>query len=126
MASETYTQIIEKAYNGFNRRDIPSVLKLMTVDVHWPNGWEGGYVQGHDEVREYWTRQWKEIDPTVTPVFISELPDDVFDVEVRQVLKDKSGAILSDSLVHHIYTFENSKIKKMEIVKLEGLKSQRS
>ena len=112
-----FTQIIEQAYNGFNRRDIPSVLSLMTEDVLWPNGWEGGYVTGHDEVKEYWTRQWKEIDPTVTPVFISELPNNTFDVEVRQVVKDKSGTILSDSLVHHVYTFEDGKIQKMEIVK---------
>jgi hypothetical protein len=33
----------------------------MDADVHWPNGWEGGYVEGHDEVRDYLTRQWKEL-----------------------------------------------------------------
>ena len=113
----SYLDIIEQAYNAFNQRDIDAALSLMSADVLWPNSWEGGYVNGHSEVRDYWTRQWKEIDPTVTPVFISELPNNTFDVEVRQVVKDKSGAILSDSMVHHVYTFEKEKIQKMEIVK---------
>lgn len=112
-----YTDLIYKAYDAFNQRNIDAVLKLMVEDVQWPNGWEGGYVNGQAEVKDYWTRQWKEIDPAVTPVFISELPNNVYDVEVRQVIKDKSGSILSDSVVHHIYAFENEKIKKMEIVK---------
>ena len=117
METPTYTELIYRAYDAFNQRDINTVLNLMAPDVQWPNGWEGGYVNGHDEVKEYWTRQWKEIDPTVTPVFISELTDNRFDVEVRQTIKSKSGEILSDDMVHHVYTFENEKIKKMEIVK---------
>ncbi len=112
----TYQDIIERAYNAFNQRDIQAVLSFMSTDVSWPNGWEGGYLNGHNEVRDYWTRQWKEIDPSVTPVFISSLADNKFDVEVRQTIKSKSGEILSDDIAHHIYTFENEKIKKMEIV----------
>ena len=47
----------------------------MATDVDWPNGWEGGYVHGQDEVRAYWTRQWKAINPTVIPITIQETPD---------------------------------------------------
>ena len=45
-------------YERFNARDVDAVLAYLTSDVEWPNGWEGGYVHGHDEVRDYWTRQW--------------------------------------------------------------------
>ncbi len=52
--------LFQGVYNAFNKRDIPGALKSMAPDVRWPNGWEGGYVNGHDEVRTYWTRQWAE------------------------------------------------------------------
>jgi len=83
--------------------------------VHWPNGWEGGYVEGHDAVRDYWTRQWKEIDPTVTPVFFTPLEDGRTQVEVQQTVKNLDGAVLFNGLVKHIYTFEGGLIKSMEI-----------
>lgn len=59
--------LLEQLYERFNARDIDAVLAHFARDVEWPNGWEGGYVRGHDEVRDYWTRQWAELDATVTP-----------------------------------------------------------
>ena len=58
-------------YEAFNVRDIEAVLRQMTEDVDWPNAWEGGRVHGHDGVRDYWTRQWSAIDPTVKPAVLS-------------------------------------------------------
>ena len=46
-----YQDLVIKAYSAFNRRDIDTVLSTFHPDVHWSNGWEGGYVNGHDEVR---------------------------------------------------------------------------
>ena len=89
-------EIIIKAYQAFNKRNIDAVLSLMAKDVHWPNGWEGGYVEGDKAVKDYWTRQWKEVDPYVTPVAIKILEDDKVEVEVHQVIKDKTGNLLSD------------------------------
>jgi hypothetical protein len=87
----------------------------MHPDVHWPNGWEGGYVEGQEAVREYWTRQWKEIDPHVSPISIEEKESGRFVTTVRQVVKDKNGALLMDGMVTHVYTIENGLITKMEI-----------
>ena len=109
--------IIKKAYDGFNARDIDSVLSAMQEDVHWPNGWEGGYLNGHDEVRNYWNRQWSEINPHVTPLSIVQREDGCTEVLVHQIAKDLMGTILSDSMVKHIFKFENNKIKSMEIEK---------
>jgi hypothetical protein len=114
---QQYQQVIKEAYNAFNARHIDGVLTLMHNDVHWPNGWEGGYVEGHDEVSAYWTRQWKELDPEVTPVNFTEKKDGQVEVEVHQIVKDLKGNILFDGMVKHIYTFDNGKIKAMEIEK---------
>jgi hypothetical protein len=108
-------QLIKQAYEGFNARNIDSVLALMDENVQWPNGWEGGYVHGHPEVRSYWTRQWKEIDPVVTPVSFHENPQGQLEVEVRQVVKDQQGNLLADSIVYHVYSFSEGKVKRMEI-----------
>jgi nuclear transport factor 2 (NTF2) superfamily protein len=109
--------LIKEAYNAFNARNIDAVLLLMHPDVHWPNGWEGGYVDGHEQVRDYWTRQWKEIDPHVEPVSFKERGDGRIEVEVHQVAKDLQGKLLSDGMVKHIYTIEVGLIKNMEIEK---------
>ena len=104
--------IIKKAYKAFNERNIDAVISLMHPDVHWPNGWEGGYLKGHNEVREYWTRQWKELDPHVVPISLTEQEDGRLEVKVHQVVKDLEGKLLMDCMVKHTYTFENSLIKK--------------
>ena len=107
--------IIKQVYADFNKRDINGVLKFFTKDVEWTNGWEGGYVHGYHEVRDYWKRQWAEINPNVTPVGIKELEDGRLLVEVKQLVKDLDGNIVAESMVNHIYEFERGLIKRMVI-----------
>jgi ketosteroid isomerase-like protein len=59
--------LMAQAYSAFNRRDIDSALALMSEDVSWPKASEGGRAVGKEEIRSYWTRQWKEFDPQVVP-----------------------------------------------------------
>ena len=63
LRSTTFTPL----YQAFNSRDIDGALSVMRADVIWANGMEGGFVYGHEGVREYWTRQWQQIDPRVEP-----------------------------------------------------------
>jgi hypothetical protein len=49
-------ELLGRAYEAFNARDIDGVLATMRADVEWPNGMEGGTVC-HAGVRQYWTRQ---------------------------------------------------------------------
>lgn len=108
-------ELLKKAYYFFNKRDIKGVLSLMQKDVDWPNGMEGGIEHGHDSVRNYWSRQWKMINPHVEPLQFKKLDDNKVNVTVHQVVKDLEGNILQDKIIHHIYTFENGFIKNMEI-----------
>jgi ketosteroid isomerase-like protein len=108
---------IETLYAAFNRRDIDAVLASLHPDVAWPNGWEGGVVVGHDAVRDYWTRQWAAINPSVTPETITADPGDRVVVEVRQVVRDLDGSILSEGMVEHIYLFETGLVRSMQIRK---------
>jgi nuclear transport factor 2 (NTF2) superfamily protein len=112
---DTTRAMLETLYERFNARDIDAVLGQLTTDVDWPNGWEGGYVRGHDEVRDYWTRQWAEIDGTVTPTGFSTQPDGRIDVTVHQVVRNRDGELLSDSTVHHIYRLRHDQVEHMEI-----------
>ena len=114
---EKYEDILIRAYRLFNARNIDGVLLLMDPNVHWPNGWEGGYVEGHDEVRDYWIRQWKELNPVVKPVSFKENEDGKTEVAVHQVVKDMTGNLLFDGIVKHVYFIENGLIKSMEIEK---------
>jgi hypothetical protein len=107
-------ELLESAYRDFNARRLESVLARMQPDVTWANGMDGGYVYGHAGVREYWTRQWKTVDPHVYPVRIAP-KDGRFIVEVHQVVHDMEGNLLLDTIVHHAYTIRDSLIERMDI-----------
>ena len=110
------TTLVSKAYTAFNNRNIDDVLALMSKDVAWPNGWEGGYVYGHEAVRDYWTRQWEAINPRVIPVTFTPLADGRIDTTVQQTVKDLEGNVIFDGPVHHVYTINNGLITTMEII----------
>ncbi|MEO6638592.1 MAG: nuclear transport factor 2 family protein [Ginsengibacter sp.] len=107
--------LIKKAYAAFNERDIDKVVSTMQANVQWSKAWEAGYIRGHEEIKEYWTRQWKEINPNVEPVGFTERHNGAVEVDVHQKFKDLHGNFMFDGMVKHIYTFENGLIKTMEI-----------
>jgi nuclear transport factor 2 (NTF2) superfamily protein len=115
--SSTEREILMEAYDAFNARDIERALAAMHPEVDWPNGMEGGYVHGHDAVRDYWNRQWQQIDPHVAPQRFT--PDDTGRtvVSVHQVVRDLSGRIVADQMVQHVYAIERGLIRHMEIRK---------
>jgi ketosteroid isomerase-like protein len=108
-------ELLTSAYAAFNRRDIDRVLRLMSPDVDWPNGMEGGRVHGHGQVRDYWIRQWSLLNPHVEPVRIEDDETDNTVVDVHQVIRDPSGNILIDQIVQHVYSIQNGLIERMDI-----------
>jgi hypothetical protein len=39
-------KVLERIYDRFNARDIDGVLTVLTDDVAWANGMDGGHVHG--------------------------------------------------------------------------------
>ncbi|MEH2156780.1 nuclear transport factor 2 family protein [Nostoc sp.] len=119
MNGQTLIQIqqdlLTKAYAAFNARDLNSVLALMHSDVKWANGMEGGYVLGHQAVRDYWTRQWSLIDPHVEPTRFQPDESGRVVVYVHQLVQGLDGNLIRDQMVQHIYTIENGLIRRMDI-----------
>jgi hypothetical protein len=76
---------------------------------------EGGIEHGHEAVRNYWTRQWKMIDPHVEPPEFNLEEDGKINVTVHAVVRDMQEKILTDQLIHHIYTMESGLARTMEI-----------
>ena len=107
--------LIAQAYSAFNRRDVDSALALMSENVSWPKASEGGRIVGKEEIRSYWTRQWKEFDPHVEPLEVIDREGGVTEVKVHQLVKSLSGDVLSDSEVRHVYTIANGLIERMDL-----------
>ena len=108
---------IDRVYTAFNARDIDGALALLHEDVDWPNGWQGGRLHGREAVRDYWTRQWSEIDSTVEPVDHTVSGERVA-VTVHQVVKDLEGNVLSEGRTSHVYTLRDGLVARMDIVNL--------
>jgi hypothetical protein len=113
MAPSPHEQRLQGLYKAFNDRDIATVLSAMAPDVDWPNGWEGGRLIGHDDVRRYWERQWAHVRVSVIPTSVTERPDGKAEVRVRQVVRDPSGAVLERTNVRHVYDFTGSLVQRM-------------
>lgn len=111
---------IQKAYTAFNERNIDNALSTMQKDIQWSKAWEGGYISGHNEIKEYWTRQWTEINPKVEPIGFNKRKNGSLEVKVHQNVKDLQGNLVFDGLVKHIYTFQDGLIKTMDIELVEN------
>jgi ketosteroid isomerase-like protein len=111
------TDLLRRCYAAFNTRDVEGALATMHPDVHWPNGWEGGWVEGREAVWRYWERQWAAIDPHVEPQAFRLEADGRITVRVHQIVRDLTGQVLTDQMVDHVYQVEDGSIRRMDIRK---------
>jgi ketosteroid isomerase-like protein len=108
-------ELLQRVYAAFNRREIETVLAAMQDNGDWPNGMEGGRVLGKAAVRDYWTRQFEVLDPRVEPKSFTAEADGRIGVDVHQVVHDKSGKLVVDQMVRHVYEIRDGLIQSMEI-----------
>lgn len=111
---ENPRHFFDELYNNFNLRRIEKVIVHLADNVQWANGMEGGYVYGHEGVREYWTRQFTMINARVTPLDI-EASDDRVKIKVHQVVHDLNGELVSDEVVEHTFYLAGDTITRFEI-----------
>lgn len=108
-------EVLRKVYEAFNARDLDLATSIMHPEVDWPNGWEGGRVHGREGVREYWTRQWAAIDPSVEIVGSETDETGRIVLQVHQVVRDLEGKVLVDGVVEHVYRVEDGLVRSMDI-----------
>ena len=104
-----------KAVCTFNERRVEDALMVMSEDVSWPKASEGGRVVGKEEIRTYWGRQWREFDPHVEPIEVTERGPGQVEVRVHQLVKSLNGEVLSDSEVRHVYTMVDDLVERMDL-----------
>jgi ketosteroid isomerase-like protein len=108
-------ELLQRVYEAFSRREFETVLAEMRDDVDWPNGWEGGRVVGKSAVRDYWKRQFEVLDAIVEPKQFTREADGRIAIDVHQVVHDKSGKLVADQRVQHVYEIREGLIRSMEI-----------
>jgi ketosteroid isomerase-like protein len=108
-------ELLQRVYAAFNRRDFESVLARMQENIDWPNRWEGGRVVGKSAVRDYWKRQFEVLDSIVEPKKFTRESDGRIAIDVHQVVHDKSGKLVADQMVQHVYGIRDGLIQSMEV-----------
>jgi hypothetical protein len=116
--SDDQRKTLMQLYRAFNDRDIESVLAHLAPGVDWPVAATGGRVSGRDAVRDYWTRQWSEIDPRVEPLDITFDAAGTAHVRVDQLIRTLDGKVLANNDVEHVYEFSGPFIARMTIVEI--------
>src|SRR5262249_19796524 len=107
-------QLLRRAYPPFNPRATAAPLAATWPGADRPQGLGGGEVYGHDQVRAYRARQWGVLNSRVEPLGFTHGGGEVV-VDVHQVVRDCSGAVVVDAVVRHAYRFVGSLVKGMEI-----------
>jgi len=108
-------QLLRRAYEAFNARDIEAAIALMHPDVDWPNAMEGTRLRGHAAVRDYWARQFETITSQVMPQDFTTTADGRIAVDVHQVVHDTGGNLLTDATVRHVYAIADGLVTRMDI-----------
>ena len=108
-------ELLRAAYAAFNKRDIDGAVALMASDVAWPRAFKGGFVEGKQAIRAYWTEQWSEINPHVEPLSFNTEDTGCILVDVHLVVRDLAGAILAEEHVGHRFTIKHGLIQRMEV-----------
>ena len=108
--------LLKRAYRNFNARNIDQLLASLHPNVEWANGWEGGHVHGREAVRAYWARQFEVLDPHVEPIDIKSGENGQQVVKVHQVVHNKDGELLVDTVVYHAYRLADGMIARMDIL----------
>jgi SnoaL-like protein len=111
---ENLQAFFNELYRNFNNRNIDLVISKMTDDVKWANGMEGGFVYGHNGVKDYWTRQFTMLSARVTPLTIDE-EKGVVKIKVHQVVHDLDRKLLVNEYLYHLFSIVNDKIAEFNI-----------
>jgi len=111
----SFRELLQHLYAAFNDQDVDRAFEVIHPDAVWANGMEGGLLNGHQDIREYWLRQWSYITWQVRPMRIAMTDPENIVVEAHQILRDLSGNIVSIRDLQHIFEIEDGLIKKMGI-----------
>ena len=114
-------QFLQNLYDAFNKREIETIISFMRPDVKWAKVVEGGFVYGRDAVREYWTNQFKDIQPELETLKFETDENNRNVVTVHQIIKDLQGNLLADATVQQIFTIEDGLITLYEIGETETI-----
>jgi limonene-1,2-epoxide hydrolase len=114
-------QLLQSLYAAFNNRELETIISVMSPDVKWANGVEGGFVHGRDAVREYWTNQYKVIQVQLETLKFEMDEKNRNVVTVHQIVKDLQGNLLADMTVKQIFTIDNGAIVLYEIGETETI-----
>lgn len=113
--AQTNENLVQCAYAAFNGRNLEAGLALMDPDVAWPNVPEGGFVHGHEEVREHWRQQFGQVDPRIEIGDVTTRDDGRVEAQVRQIVLGLDGTELSDDQLIHVFTIDDGLIKQMQV-----------
>ena len=109
------TRLLCKLYLALNDRDLQTANATLTEQVTWTHALTGEKISGLWLFRQYWEVLWSNANVETEPLMFEREKDGRFCVEVHQKIIDHGHQLISDEIVHHIFTLAEVGVTDMEI-----------
>ncbi|MBL7260257.1 nuclear transport factor 2 family protein [Paractinoplanes lichenicola] len=109
----TASELVQRMYAAYNRRDADGLLALLTDDVDWPDG--TSRLHGKDALRGYWLEQWTRVHTHDEPGEPVELGAGRIAVQVNQTVRTPEGSAVSTARFVHLFQLRDGLTARMDI-----------
>ncbi|MDG2528696.1 nuclear transport factor 2 family protein [Caulobacter endophyticus] len=108
--------LLTRLYEAYNKGDFDAFAAELDPAVDWPDQIGGGRILGVEAMRAFWTRRDGMVRVEAAPMDFTVLKDGRIAVATNQTVHNLEGRLWSDSRVRHIYTFQDGRVSRMDIV----------
>ncbi|HVC59098.1 MAG TPA: hypothetical protein VND19_01890 [Acetobacteraceae bacterium] len=112
----TNEELIERVYVAYNRQDAEVMLAFVSEDVDGPDG--QARLDGNQELRTYWMRQWAETRTRDEVLAIATPIPNRSIVGIGQIVRALTDAVISTGTFEHDYLIEDRLIMRLDIRRL--------
>jgi ammonia channel protein AmtB len=103
-SSRLVDETIVRLYRDLNARDLDAALARLHSEVQWERSGQSDTIEGMADVSAHVRRWWAEFDPELTPVRSRRARGGWIEVELRQILRDSRGNVVSESTIVHAFS----------------------
>jgi len=109
------SDLIGRLHDALNRRDLDAAMAQIHPQARFKDYLDGGEVEGHAAVREFYQRLFDTIAPDLDLIALKALPDGRIQADIQSSVRARGGQLWSDTRVVAVYQITDGLISSVEL-----------